>query len=101
MIASAAGYTWKKSYAGSADEETKNLRNLVLPGVIEDSIWPDFNNMDLDKPKAFANTIVLTELVDRSVKKENLCEGMFDVFQAAVCLHPEFLARTAAKRKKR
>jgi hypothetical protein len=57
------------------------MASASVPVRIEDNIWPDLELVDLHKMNGFVNTLVLLELAERSVKKENLFWGM-----------PEFIA---------
>ena len=44
--------------------------------ICEDSIIPDKRHLDLTQREPFVNGLILHELVDRSLRRENLCAGM-------------------------
>ncbi|HEY1257110.1 MAG TPA: DUF3800 domain-containing protein [Terracidiphilus sp.] len=93
VIASVVGSVWTAMYDQRSTAQTERWRQMVIDGCDKDSIWPDLSDADLSTPEASANTIILLELVERSIKGENLCDGIYEMFQTARQLYPEFAAR--------
>jgi hypothetical protein len=91
VLASATSHVWKSSYRGQLDDELRRWQSVILEHCIDDCIWPDLRDADLSNPKCFANTMILQELIDRSVRKENLFEGLPAMFRVAMHLHPKFV----------
>jgi hypothetical protein len=94
VIASATAYAWRKAYRGIADEQADVWRARISEHLLDHSIWPDFDHLDLDQPGCFANAIVLQELVSRSVRGEDLFAGLPRIVIGARALHPSYMAHT-------
>lgn len=73
-----------------ASKELAPLEQLIVP-AIHNAVLPDLVELVLESPRAFANRLVLFELVDRSLKRENLFDGMPEFIAAAVETHAGFL----------
>lgn len=97
VIASVTSTVWRSAYRGKLTDEYRAWQQLLLPHFHDDSIWPVLSYADLDNSKCFANTIVLQELIDRSIKHADLSEGLADIYLAALQLHPQFLAENRKK----
>ena len=67
--------------------------HLLEPAPINEII-PDASHADLAKEGAFVNTIILRELVDRSVKGLNLSENMLDIILSSRALYPQYVLET-------
>jgi hypothetical protein len=93
VVAAAVGSVWTAMYDQHSTTQTEHWRELVIDGCDKDSIWPDLSDADISTPEASANTIILLELVERSIKGENLCEGIYEMYQTARQYYPEFAAR--------
>jgi hypothetical protein len=92
IVAAAAATAWRASYQGQETEHTKLWRELLTEGMSPViSIWPELYNADIGNPEVFANTIVLHELIDRSLSGKELCKGMYQLYQFAVNAHPAYL----------
>lgn len=91
VMASATAYVWKSAYRGTLTDELRQWQGMLMEHFGDDNIWPDLSYADLSNPKCFANTMILHELIDRSVKKEDLYDGLPDIFRAAFESHPEFV----------
>src|ERR1039458_9850884 len=76
---------------GTLTNELRQWHGMLKEHFSDDNIWPDLSYADLSNPKCFANTMILHELIDRSIKKEDLYEGLPDIFRAALKLHPKFI----------
>lgn len=102
VLASATAYVWRSAYRGSRTDETRKWGELLKGHFGDDNIWPDLSYADLATPKCFANTLILHELIERSIKKEDLYPGLPYLFRAAIHLHPEFVKEKEIQpRKKR
>ena len=62
-------------------------------------IIPDMDDIDLTKGHTYVNSIVLRELVDRSIRGQNLFEGMDDLILSAQALFPKYYEETMAPEK--
>jgi hypothetical protein len=87
IIAAAASFTWKCKYDGTPTSESRSWSNLLIPGIQDASIWPDLGDADPRKPAAFANGVILAELLDRSENGEDLCDGIPQMFVQAMKMH--------------
>jgi hypothetical protein len=96
VLASVTAHVWKNAYRGTLTAEGKEWQAQLLKHMDDDSIWPDFSFADLSAPGCFANTILLQELISRSIEGQDLFDGLPQVFRAAYKLHPKFLAENAA-----
>ena len=99
VLASATAHVWKSSYRGTLTDELRQWHGMLKEHFSDDNIWPDLSYADLSNPKCFANTMILHELIDRSIKKEDLYEGLPDIFRAALKLHPKFIKEGKIKSK--
>jgi len=91
LFASAAARAFQQRYWGKAspveDEWLERCRECVL----DDNVWPDLDQIDLRRRRAFVNAAVLIELTERCLKKQNLFEGMPGIMAAAYEIFPRFL----------
>jgi Protein of unknown function (DUF3800) len=85
VFAAAVARGWQQVFRGRAHSAEREWLDLTRECHLEDNIWPDLELIDLRKRNGFVNTLVLLELAQRSVKKENLFRGM-----------PEFIATAHA-----
>jgi hypothetical protein len=72
-------------------EQSRRWFKALSPCFSEASIIPDEAHLDLTKREPFINAVVLQELVDRSVRREDLCRGMPEFIvtaNAAYSAHP-------------
>lgn len=60
-------------------------------GMVAETIGPDFSHLDPDLKGPMINSVVLTELKERSVKGEDLLVGMREFILTAVSEYPRFL----------
>ncbi len=91
VLASATAQVWKAAYRHNLTDELCQWQEMLKEHFSDDNIWPDLSFTDLSNAKCFANTMILHELIERSVKKEELYEGLPDIFRAALKLHPKFV----------
>jgi hypothetical protein len=98
VLAATSAFVWKSSYRGQA-KDVEQWQELLKENFGDENIWPDLGYADLSTPECFANTIILRELVDRSVKRQDLYEGLPEMFRAAWQIHPLFLEENAMTRR--
>jgi hypothetical protein len=96
VLASVTAHVWRNTYRGIQTAEGRKWQVDILKHMDDDSIWPDFDHADLSTPGCFANTILLQELISRSIAGQDLFEGLPQVFRGAYRLHSRFLAENAA-----
>ena len=63
----------------------------ILEDVPANQIIPDIEDVDLTTERAYVNSMVLRELVDRSVKGQNLFEGMREFVLYVQTLYPRYV----------
>ena len=63
----------------------------ILKDVPANQIIPEMDDVDLTKEHVFINSMVLRELVDRSVRGQNLFEGMDDFVLSVQTLFPRYV----------
>ena len=73
--------------------ESKGWMELLTPRISDESVWYDFDNIDLNTSEAFINGMLLHELVDRSLRKENLFDNIPEFIEAVKASYPEFRRR--------
>jgi hypothetical protein len=83
VFASAVASAWQQTFRSTADSTEKDWLAITRECHLDDSIWPDLSAIDLRKRSGFVNVLVLLELADRSVKKENFFRGMPEFIAAA------------------
>ena len=71
VVSSSLAYAYK-----NPDEEHSREWIHILANVPNNQIFPDTDYIDLSKEKAFVNAMVLEELMNRTIKGQNLFEGM-------------------------
>jgi hypothetical protein len=71
-------------------KELAPLKEIVIKSF-HNAVFPDIEALNLDTPEAFVSRLVLYELVDRTLKKENLFTAMPDFIAVARAKHSEFL----------
>jgi hypothetical protein len=72
------------------DAEAQAWLKDLMPSLSGESVWPDPKTLDLDTPEAFANGVVLRELIDRSLQREDLFDGIPELIATAKADFPEF-----------
>ena len=72
------------------DEDISKEWIDILKDVPANQIIPEMDDVDLNKEHVFVNSMVLRELVDRSVRGENLFEGMDDFVLSVRALYPRY-----------
>jgi hypothetical protein len=76
VLASAAARVFSASLTGKVRPIERDWLTLMEPMIMDDVIWPDFENLDLDKRGPFVNTGILIELTERCLTRQDLFEGM-------------------------
>jgi Protein of unknown function (DUF3800) len=99
VFASAVARGWQQWYRGQAGPTEKDWLAITRDCLLDDNIWPDLELIDLHKRNGFVNSIVLLELAERSVKKENFFHGMPELIAFANAKFPEY--RRSLKRRAR
>jgi hypothetical protein len=97
VIASALARAFQNSWRHQLDETEKRWVKLARNSFLDDNIWPDFDNVDLRRRLPFVNSLILTELTERCLKKGNLFDGIPDFIAAAHESYPRFLAEIHQK----
>jgi len=95
IVASASAAMWSANYNGLQETHFSEWRDLLVTGLHEDSIWPNLEDADLTNAHTFANTLVLHQLVERSLQKENLCSGIYELYHVALNHHRDFMRETS------
>jgi hypothetical protein len=83
VFASAVSRAWQQSFRANADSTEKDWLAITRICHLDENVWPDLDLIDLRKQHGFVNTLVLLELAERSVKKENFFHGMPEFIAAA------------------
>lgn len=83
QIADVLAATLAWSLRNAKSRQAKQWWKALKPCICEDCILPDEVHLDLSQREPFVNTLILHELVDRSLKREDLCRGMAEFIQAA------------------
>jgi hypothetical protein len=91
VFASAVSGAFQRSYWGKADPTERGWLAMTHECVLDDNVWPDLENMNLQREVGFVNSLVLHELTDRCVRKKSLFEGMPEFIETAYRLFPRFL----------
>ena len=73
------------------DEEISKEWIDILKDVPANQMIPDMDDVDLTKEHAYVNSLVLRELVDRSVRGQSLFEGMDDFVLSVQALFPIYV----------
>jgi hypothetical protein len=89
VLSSAVRYALENRQDAEAQEWLKDL----LPSISGESVWPDPKVLDLKTAEAFANSVLLHELIDRSLHRQNLFHGIPELVAAARADFPEFRRR--------
>ena len=90
VLSSSLAYALK-----NPDEENAKKWLSLLEDVPANQLKPDLNQVDLTQEGAFINTMVLGELVDRSVRGQNLFESMPDIILSARSIFLQYVHETA------
>jgi hypothetical protein len=76
VIASAIASALQNKLRNQADAQEQAWLATALPFTLDDCIFPDIKHADPREREAFVNSALLMELVDRSLKRENLFNGI-------------------------
>ena len=90
QIADVVSSSLAYAYKNPEDEISKEWIGL-MKDVPNNQIIPELTDMDLTLDRAFVNSMVLVELVERSVKGHDLFDNMNDFVLAARSLYPHYL----------
>ena len=97
VIASAIAMAMQKKIRNQLDKQCHAWLTKVHPAIVEDCILPELKAIDLDRSGGFVNTMILTELVDRSLQKKNLFDGMPEYIESVRRAYPAYRASLADK----
>jgi hypothetical protein len=93
VVAAATATVLRNRYRNIAnDDEVKKWEPIIWENLTDNNIWPDFEHLDWNEPECFVNSLVLIELVERSLRGRNLFQGMREFAFAAAQSHEDFLA---------
>lgn len=98
VVASATAFAWRSAYRRKLTDDCRQWIEMLKEHFSDDNIWPDLSYADLATRQCFANTMILHELIGRSVKKEDLFDGLPGIFRAALQFHPQFVKENKVKR---
>jgi hypothetical protein len=101
VFASSIARAWQRNFRTKADSTEKNWLAMTLDCHIDDCVWPDLDLVDLTSRSGFVNTLVLFELAERSVKKEDFFLGMPEFIAAAHAGFHEYRRRLGGGRRRR
>jgi hypothetical protein len=101
VFASAVARAWQQTFRASADSIEKDWLAITRGCHLDDNIWPDLEAIDLRKRNGFVNVLVLLELAERSVKKENFFRGMPEFIAAAHANFASYKRTLGGKRRRR
>lgn len=101
VFASSIARALQQTFRGKAESSEKEWLTITRECQLEDSVWPDLDLIDLDKRNGFVNTLVLLELANRSVKKENLFHGMPEFIATAHANFPGYRRSLGGRRRHR
>ena len=97
VVATATATVLKNKYRNITNgEEVGKWERIIWESLSDNNIWPDYTMLDWNQPKCFVNTLVLNELVDRSLRGQNLFEDMPEFVLNAFGHHEDFLRDTKA-----
>jgi hypothetical protein len=91
VFASAIARAWQQKYRGKSDSTEEGWLDAARESTLDDNIWPDLEQIDLRGRAGFVNSLILHELTDRCLRRENLFDGMPEVIAAANQLFPRYL----------
>lgn len=91
VFASAFASAFQLRYRGKLDRAHDDWVKAALGSMLDDNIWPDLDHMDLRRKSGFVNSLVLHELVERCVKRENFFRGMPEFIATAHRLFARYL----------
>lgn len=101
VIASAIASAMQRNLRNQAEPQDKSWLASILPVTLDDCIMPDTKHADPDSRAGFVGSALLMELVGRSVKKEDLFEGIPEFIVAMYRMYPEYRASIAKIRPDR
>ena len=76
VIASALAKALQNKIRTEQDKDGQAWLATSLPATLDDCILPDMASADPHEREAFVNSALLMEVVDRSLRKENLFDGI-------------------------
>jgi Protein of unknown function (DUF3800) len=98
VLATAVAQAFQHQYRGKSDPTERGWLAMTEECLLDDNIWPDLENIDLDREVGFVNSMILLELTDRCVKRESLFEGMPEFIEFAHRSFPRFMRDTRRRR---
>ncbi len=91
IFASAVARAWQQKYWARSDSTEEGWLDAVRESTLDDNVWPDLGYMNLRRRSGFVNSLILHELMDRCLRRENLFDGMPEFIAAANQLFPRYL----------
>jgi hypothetical protein len=92
VIASAVAGAFQNRWKEQPDNGEREWMKLARQSLLDDNIWPDLDNVDLRLPTPFVNSSLLLELAERSLKRQDLFDGIPEFIEAMHRIYPKFLA---------
>jgi hypothetical protein len=83
VVASTAAYGYSQAIRGKIGEQERKWLALLLTGT-DQTVWPDASRFSSRSSEGFAGKFVLTELVRRSIEKQDLYDGLPEALRAAM-----------------
>lgn len=99
VFSSAVANAWQKTFWQQADSTEKRWLEITLPCHLEDNVRPDLDRIDLTTQSGFVNAIILLQLADRSLKKENLFHGMPELIATSQWGFRDYVQTARKKRR--
>jgi hypothetical protein len=101
VFASSVAKAWQQTFRGKADSSEREWLAITRECHLDENIWPDLDLVDLHKRSGFVNTLILLELANRSVKRENLFHGMPEFIATVHANFPEYRRSLGSRRPRR
>ena len=87
VVASSVAYALNNPYDGLSQEWLELAEEMIAVAV-----GPDFKHIDLSTGGAAINSVVLRELHERSIRDEDLVDGLGEFIRSAASNYPSFVA---------
>jgi hypothetical protein len=83
VVASTAAYGYSQAIRGDIGDQERKWLALLLTGT-DQTVWPDASRFSSRSSEGFAGKFVLTELVRRSIEKQDLYDGLPEALRTAM-----------------
>ena len=92
VFASAVAISFQNSWRGRVDNNQREWMELAQQSFLDDNIWPDLDNIDLRQKWPFINSMLLLELTERLLRKQDLFRGIPEFIASANRAYPRYAA---------